>query len=102
MHVGAVVAVRQVLGQYLITARPWQKALITVGVVGGALLMIAMGVAFGHFMLAATGVLLLLVTGNVFAAMLRARRAGKRGTEPAELYPSGYRLTRVNVRHGPF
>jgi DNA-binding FrmR family transcriptional regulator len=97
MHVGAVMAVRQALGQYLITARPWQRALIGVGVAGGALLMIGLGVAFGHFMLAATGVLLFLVTANIWVAILRARRARGRGTESAELYPSGYRLTRVNV-----
>ena len=82
MHTGAVMALRQFLGQYLITARPWQRALIAVGVVCGALLMIAMGVAFGHFMLAAAGVLLLLVTGNILAAILRARRARRRSAEP--------------------
>ena len=92
MHVGAVMAARQVVGQYLITARPWQRALIGVGVAGGALLMIGMGVAFGHFMLAATGVLLLLVTGNIWVAMLRARRARRRGAEPEILYPQGYKL----------
>jgi DNA-binding FrmR family transcriptional regulator len=97
MHTGVVIALRQFLGQYLMTARPWQRALIAVGVAGGALFMIAVGVAFGHFMLAAAGVLLLLVTGSIFVAILRARRAGRRGTESASLYPSGYMLTRVNV-----
>jgi DNA-binding FrmR family transcriptional regulator len=34
---------------------------------------------------------------HTFVAILRARRAGRRGTESARLYPSGYMLTRVNV-----
>ncbi len=97
MHAGAVMALRQFLGQYLITAKPWQRVLIAAGVVCGALLMIAMGVAFGHFMLAASGALLLLVTANIWVAIRRARRASERDAETAGLYPSGYKLTRVNV-----
>lgn len=97
MHTGAVMALRQFLGQYLMTARPWQRALIAIGVVCGALFMIAMGVALGQFMLAAAGVLLLLVTGNIFVAIGRARRARRRDIEPTVLYPEGYKLTRVNV-----
>ena len=42
MHAGAGMALRQFLGQYLVTARPWQRALIAAGVVCGALLMIAL------------------------------------------------------------
>jgi len=94
MHVGAVIAVRQFVGQYMITAKPWQRVLIGVGVAGGALLMVATGVVFGHFMMAATGVLLLLVTGNIWVAILRARRARSRGTEPNVLYLWGVRQLR--------
>jgi hypothetical protein len=85
MHAGAGMALRQFLGQYLVTARPWQRALIAAGVVCGALLMIALGLAFGHFTLAAAGVLLLLITGNAFVAILRARRARARGTDESQL-----------------
>jgi DNA-binding FrmR family transcriptional regulator len=97
MHTGAVMALRQFLGQYLVIARPWQRALIAAGVVCGALLMIALGVAFGHLMLAAAGVLLLVATGNAFVAILRARRARARGADESQLYPEGYKLSRVKV-----
>ena len=75
MHTGALMAVRQFLGQYLLYAKPWQRVLIAAGVVAAGALLLAAGIATGHVIMAAIGGLLLLATGNVCIQVIRARRA---------------------------
>jgi hypothetical protein len=43
MHTGALMAVRQFLGPYLMYAKPWQRALIAVAVIVGAAALTAAG-----------------------------------------------------------
>jgi len=78
MHTGALMAVRQFLGQYLLYAKGWQRMLIAAGVVAGGALLLAAGIATGHVMLAVIGGVLLLATGNVCVRVIRARRAAGR------------------------
>ena len=78
MHTGALMAARQALGQYLVYAKPWQRRLIAAGVIGGAALLLAAGIATGHIVMAVLGGLLLLATGNACVQVLRARRARRR------------------------
>ncbi len=75
MHTGALMAVRQFLGQYLLYAKGWQRAAIAVGVVAGGALMLAAGIATGHVILAVIGGVLLLATGNACVRLIRGRRA---------------------------
>jgi hypothetical protein len=77
MHGGALMVARQALGQYLVYAKPWQRRLIAAGIIAGAALLLAAGIATGHIVMAVIGGLLLLATGN---ACIRARRARR---EPA-------------------
>jgi hypothetical protein len=58
MHTGALMAVRQFLGAYLVYAQPWQRALIGVAVMAGAAALIAAGI----------------LTGNACVQIIRARR----------------------------
>ena len=78
MHTGALMAARQALGQYLVYAKPWQRRLIAAGVIGGAALLLAAGIATGHIVMAVLGGLLLLAAGNACVQVLRARRARRR------------------------
>jgi hypothetical protein len=78
MHTGALMAARQFLGQYLVYARPWQRALIIVGAIAGAALLIAVGIMTGHAAIVVVGGLLLLGTGNACVRVWRARRARRR------------------------
>jgi hypothetical protein len=78
MHTGALMAARQALGQYLVHGKPWQRRLIAAGVIGGAALLLAAGIATGHIVMAVLGGLLLLATGNACAQVLRARRGRRR------------------------
>ena len=74
MHGGALMAARQALGQYLVYAKPWQRRLITAGVIVGAALLLAAGIVTGHVAMAVIGGLLLLATGNACVRVRRARR----------------------------
>ena len=78
MPAGALMAARQFLGQYLIYARPWQRALIAAGAVGGGALMIAAGIATGHVVLAVAGGVPVLLTVRIGVQVIRARRRGAR------------------------
>ena len=78
MHTGALMAVRQFLGQYLLYAKGWQRGLIAVGVVAGGVLLLGAGVATGHVVMAMIGGVLLLATGNVCVQVIRRRRAAGR------------------------
>lgn len=78
MHTGALMAVRQFLGQYLLYAKGWQRGLIAVGVIVGGALLLAAGIATGHVIMAAIGGVLLLATGNVCVQVIRAGRAAGR------------------------
>jgi hypothetical protein len=78
MHTGALMAARQALGQYLVYAKPWQRRLIAAGVIAGAALLLAAGIATGHIVMAVIGGLLLLATGNACVQVLRARRGRRR------------------------
>jgi hypothetical protein len=78
MHTGALMAARQALGQYLVHAKPWQRRLIAAGVIGGAALLLAAGIATGHIVMAVLGGLLLLATGNACVQVLRARQGRRR------------------------
>ena len=78
MHTGALIAVRQFLGQYLLYAKGWQRMLIAVGVIAGGALLLAAGIVTGHVIMAAIGGLLVLATGNVCVRVIRARRAAGR------------------------
>ena len=75
MHTGALMAARQALGQYLLYARGWQRALIAGGVIAGGALLVVAGIATGHIVLAVVGGLLLLAAGRACVRVLRARRA---------------------------
>ena len=46
MHTGALMAVRQFLGQYLLYAKGWQRGLIAVGVIVGGALLLGLARAF--------------------------------------------------------
>jgi hypothetical protein len=74
MHTGALMAVRQFLGQYLVYAGRWQRVLIAVGAVVGGALLLAVGIVSGHIMLALIGAVLLLVTGKICVQVVRGRR----------------------------
>jgi hypothetical protein len=78
MHTGALMAARQALGQYLAYGKPWQRRLIAAGVIAGAALLLAAGIATGHIVMAAFGGLLLLATGNACVQVLRARWGRRR------------------------
>ena len=78
MHTGALMAVRQFLGQYLLYAKGWQRGLIAVGVVAGGVLLLGAGIATGHVVMAMIGGVLLLATGNVCIQVIRRRRAAGR------------------------
>ena len=78
MHTGALMAVRQFLGQYLLYAKGWQRGLIAVGVIVGGALLLAAGIATWHVIMAAIGGVLLLATGNVCVQVIRRRRAAGR------------------------
>ena len=78
MHTGALMAVRQFLGQYLLYAKGWQRRLIAVGVVAGGVLLLGAGIATGHVVMAMIGGVLLLATGNVCVQVIRRRRAAGR------------------------
>jgi hypothetical protein len=78
MHTGALMAVRQFLGQYLLYAKGWQRAAIGVVVIAGGALLLVAGIATGHVIMAAVGGVLLLATGNACVQILRARRAAGR------------------------
>jgi hypothetical protein len=58
----------------VVDAKPWPRRLIAAGVIAGAALLLAAGIATGHIVMAVIGGLLLLVTGNACAQALRARR----------------------------
>jgi hypothetical protein len=81
MHTGAVMAARQFLGQYLVYAKPWQRALIAVAVIAGATALTAAGIATGHVTMTVIGGLLLLGTGNACVQIIRARHGsfGRKG-----------------------
>jgi hypothetical protein len=79
MHTGALMAARQALGQYLVYARPWQRALIAAGLIGGGALLIAAGLVTGHVIMAIVGGLVLVATGHACVRVIRARR---RGSDP--------------------
>jgi hypothetical protein len=78
MHTGALLVLRQFVGQYLVYARPWQRALIATGVIAGAALLVAAGIITGHVVLAIIGGVLLLGAGNACVRVWRARRARRR------------------------
>ena len=81
MHSGALMAARQALGQYLVYAKGWQRALIAAGVIAGGALLIAEGIATGHIVMAVVGGVILLAVGNACVQIARARR-GRRGSRP--------------------
>jgi hypothetical protein len=81
MHSGALMAARQALGQYLVYAKGWQRALIAAGVIAGGALLIAAGIATGHIVMAAVGGVILLAAGNACVQVARARR-GRREPGP--------------------
>jgi hypothetical protein len=76
MHTGALMVVRQALGQYLVYAKPWQRALIVAGVVVGAAALLAAGIVTGHFVMAVIGGVLLFAVGNGCVQVLRRRIRG--------------------------
>ena len=78
MHTGALMAARQALGQYLVYAKPWQRRLIGAGIIAGAALLLAAGIATGHIVMAVIGGLLLLTAGHACVRVLRTRRAAAR------------------------
>ena len=55
MHSGALMAARQALGQYLVYAKGWQRALIAAGVIAGGALLLAAGIVTGHLVMAVVG-----------------------------------------------
>ena len=79
MHTGALMAVRQFLGPYLMYAKPWQRALIAVAVIVGAAALTAAGVVTGHVTMTVIGSLLLLGTGNACLQIIRARHGSSDG-----------------------
>jgi hypothetical protein len=78
MHTGALMAVRQFLGQYLVYAKPWQRALIAALVIAGAAALIAAEIVTRHVTMTVIGGLLLLGTGNACGQIIRARRHRRR------------------------
>jgi hypothetical protein len=83
MHTGGLMAARQVLGQYLVYAKPWQRRLVVAGVIAGGALLITAGIATGHVVPAVIGGLELLAVGNGCVQVLRARR-GRREPAPED------------------
>jgi hypothetical protein len=82
--------VRVALGQYLVYAKPWQRALIAAGVIAGGAALSAAGVLTGHVVVAVIGGLVLLAAGNACVRVLRARRArGEAGERHRIRDPSG-------------
>jgi hypothetical protein len=73
MHSGALMAARQALGQYLVYAKGWQRALIAAGVIAGGALLTAAGIATGHIVMAVVGGVVLLAVGNACVQVARAR-----------------------------
>jgi hypothetical protein len=71
MPAGALMAARQALGQYLVYAKPWQRALIVSGVVAGAAALLAAGIVTGHLFMAVIGGVLLFAVGNGGVQALR-------------------------------
>ena len=80
MHGGGLMAARQALGQYLVYAKPWQRAAIAAGVIAGGAALVAVGILTGHFVLAVIGGLVLLAAGNAGIQVLRARRRPENDT----------------------
>jgi hypothetical protein len=80
MHGGGLMAARQALGQYLVYAKPWQRAAIAAGVIAGGAALVAVGILTGHFVLAVIGGLVLLGAGNAGIRVLRARRRPENDT----------------------
>ena len=74
MHSGALMAARQALGQYLVYAKGWQRALIAAGVIAGGALLLAAGIVSGHLVMAVFGGIVLLAVGNACVQVIRARR----------------------------
>jgi hypothetical protein len=74
MHSGALMAARQALGQYLVYAKGWQRALIAAGVIAGGALLLAAGIVTGHLVMAVFGGIVLLAAGNACVQVIRARR----------------------------
>ena len=74
MHSGALMAARQALGQYLVYAKGWQRALIAAGVIAGGALLIVAGIVTGHLVIAVVGGIVLLAVGNACVQVIRARR----------------------------
>ena len=74
MHSGALMAARQALGQYLVYAKGWQRALIAAGVIAGGALLLAAGIVTGHLVMAVFGGIVLLAVGNTCVQVIRARR----------------------------
>jgi hypothetical protein len=75
MHTGVLMAARQALGQYLVYGKPWQRALVVVGVTVGAAALLVVGIMTGHFVMAVIGGVLLFAVGNGCVQVLRGRRA---------------------------
>jgi hypothetical protein len=73
MHSGALMAARQALGQYLVYAKGWQRALIAGGVIAGGALLLAAGIAGGHLVMAVVGGIVLLAVSNACVQVIRAR-----------------------------
>jgi hypothetical protein len=76
--------VRVALGQYLVYAKPWQRALIAVGVIVGGALLLAAGVLTGHVVMAVIGGVLVLGTGNACVQVMRARRRTRPENDTAD------------------
>ena len=79
MHSGALMAARQALGQYLVYAKGWQRALIAAGVIAGGALLLAAGIVTGHLVMAVFGGIVLLAAGNACVQVIRARRRRRGG-----------------------
>jgi hypothetical protein len=97
MHGGALMAARQALGQYLVYARPWQRALVVAGVVAGAAALLAVGIATGHFVTAVIGGIVLFAVGSGCVQVLRRwilGRARREDGSPEDGSPEdGSRIT---------
>ena len=74
MHGGALMAARQALGQYLVYAKGWHRALIAAGVIAGGALLLVAGIVTGHLVMAVVGGIVLLGVGNACVQVIRARR----------------------------
>jgi hypothetical protein len=79
MHTGALMAVRQFLGQYLVYAKPWHRALIAALVIAGATALIAAGIVTGHVTMTVVGGLVLLGTGHACVRITLALGCRRRG-----------------------